>query len=53
MIRLDLSTLDDLPAAVDTRRYDPRTVGIVHPGIGAFQMRDPALTNAFFLWASR
>ena len=45
MIRLDLSTLDDLPAIVDTPRYDPRLVGIgiVHLGIGAFHRAQTAV----------
>ncbi len=45
MIRLDLSTLDRLPAAVDTPKYDPRLVGIgiVHLGIGAFHRAQTAV----------
>lgn len=45
MIRLDLSTLDRLPATVDTPKYDPRLVGIgiVHLGIGAFHRAQTAV----------
>ncbi len=45
MSRLDLSTLDNLPAAVATPRYDPRLVGIgiVHLGIGAFHRAQTAM----------
>jgi len=43
--RLDLSTLDASPAAVDTPKYDPRIigVGIVHLGIGAFHRAQTAV----------
>jgi fructuronate reductase len=43
--RLDLSTLDNLPAAVDTPKYDPRLIGIgiVHLGIGAFHRAQTAV----------
>ncbi|HKW80678.1 MAG TPA: mannitol dehydrogenase family protein [Casimicrobiaceae bacterium] len=42
--RLDLSTLDGLPAPIATPRYDPRMigVGIVHLGIGAFHRAQTA-----------
>lgn len=45
MSRLDLSTLDNLPAAVDTPKYDPRLIGIgiVHLGIGAFHRAQTAV----------
>jgi fructuronate reductase len=45
MTRLDLSTLDSLPPAVDTPKYDPRLVGIgiVHLGIGAFHRAQTAM----------
>ncbi|MGH8851220.1 MAG: mannitol dehydrogenase family protein [Casimicrobiaceae bacterium] len=45
MLRLDLSTLADLPSAVATPRYDPRRVGIgiVHLGIGAFHRAQTAM----------
>jgi fructuronate reductase len=45
MIRLDLSTLADLPVAVETPKYDPRLigVGIVHLGIGAFHRAQTAV----------
>ncbi|MGH8714642.1 MAG: mannitol dehydrogenase family protein, partial [Casimicrobiaceae bacterium] len=45
MIRLDLSTLADLPPAVATPKYDPRLVGvgIVHLGIGAFHRAQTAM----------
>jgi len=44
-LRLDLSTLDNLPPAVDTPKYDPRLigVGIVHLGIGAFHRAQTAV----------
>jgi len=44
-VRLDLSTLDNLPPAVDTPKYDPRLigVGIVHLGIGAFHRAQTAV----------
>ena len=44
-MRLDLSTLDNLPPAVDTPKYDPRLigVGIVHLGIGAFHRAQTAV----------
>jgi len=44
-VRLDLSTLDNLPAAVDTPKYDPRQIGIgiVHLGIGAFHRAQTAI----------
>jgi len=44
-MRLDLSTLDDLPPAVDTPKYDPRLIGIgiVHLGIGAFHRAQTAI----------
>jgi fructuronate reductase len=43
--RLDLSTLDNLPPAVDTPKYDPRGIGIgiVHLGIGAFHRAQTAV----------
>jgi fructuronate reductase len=43
--RLDLSTLDSPPAAVETPRYDPRRIGIgiVHLGIGAFHRAHTAV----------
>ncbi|MEP6997840.1 MAG: mannitol dehydrogenase family protein [Betaproteobacteria bacterium] len=45
MFRLDLSTLDALPATVETPKYDPRRVGIgiVHLGIGAFHRAQTAV----------
>ena len=45
MSRLDLSTLDGLPAAVETPKYDPRSIGIgiVHLGIGAFHRAQTAV----------
>ncbi|HEY2864018.1 MAG TPA: mannitol dehydrogenase family protein [Casimicrobiaceae bacterium] len=44
-MRLDLSTLDNLPAAVETPGYDPRLIGIgiVHLGIGAFHRAQTAI----------
>jgi len=44
-LRIDLSTLDNLPPAVDTPKYDPRLigVGIVHLGIGAFHRAQTAV----------
>ena len=44
-MRLDLSTLDNLPPAVDTPKYDPRLigVGILHLGIGAFHRAQTAV----------
>jgi fructuronate reductase len=43
--RLSLGTLGDVPAAIATPRYDPRTIGIgiVHLGIGAFHRAQTAV----------
>ena len=45
MNRLDLSALDRLPAAVETPKYDPESIGIgiVHLGIGAFHRAQTAV----------
>ena len=45
MVRLDLSTLANLPAAIETPKYNPQLigVGIVHLGIGAFHRAQTAI----------